>query len=226
MAATAVRTIAVDIDEVLARFTAALCAWHNEHHGTALTMEDIVSYHFADVAGFGSLEETHVKMVQFFESPHFHSMEPLPGAREVLQRHAVGHGGSFRFVVLTSRSDTLEEATVKFRETHYGPLGREDSLFAAVHYTNAYRTLAVRGPTRTKGEVCLELGAHALIDDNRAYAVEAAGSVSAVILHGVYAWNKCAEDSVELPANCIRTADWAAVDALLHQWSREASVVA
>jgi hypothetical protein len=207
----------VDIDEVLARFADALCAWHNDEEGTALTADDITDYHFCRVDGFGSEAETHAKMLRFFRSPHFHAMEPISGAAAVLRRHAP----AYTFIVLTSRSDTLEEATLAWLRKYFGGLGTADSLFHSVVFTNAY---GGRAKTRTKGQMCMELGAFALLDDNRAYVAEAAASVQHVVLHGRYAWNGHG-DLTGLPQNCRATADWAAIDALLEQWTLEADSV-
>ncbi len=53
------KTIAVDIDEVLGLFVPALCDFHNEKYGTALSPADFRSYRFCDVWGGTDQEVEH-----------------------------------------------------------------------------------------------------------------------------------------------------------------------
>lgn len=56
--------VAVDVDEVLAQFTAKLADFHNDTYGgTSLTVDSFVSYEFHKVWG-GSVQETDAKVQQ------------------------------------------------------------------------------------------------------------------------------------------------------------------
>lgn len=63
-------TIAVDLDEVLGAFVAALCTFHNEKYGTSLTVSDFFCYRFREVCLFFFLILT-----AFTEPPHLISKQ-------------------------------------------------------------------------------------------------------------------------------------------------------
>jgi hypothetical protein len=84
---------------------------------------------------------------------------------------------------VTSRQNTLQEITKQWIDAHF------PSVFEGVHFGNHYASDG--SPSRSKAEICKELGAVALIDDSRHHAVSAAkAGVPLVILFGDYGWNK------------------------------------
>eukprot|EP00976_Prorocentrum_cordatum_P003256 62914-Prorocentrum_minimum.AAC.3 len=77
--------VAVDCDEVLAKFVPALIRWHNAKYGTDITMEGFHSYRYCEVWG-GNDQEAVTKVYDFFETDYFkEQMELIEGAFEVLQ---------------------------------------------------------------------------------------------------------------------------------------------
>jgi uncharacterized HAD superfamily protein len=62
--------IAVDIDEVLARFAHTLASYHNEKYSTSLTEESFFSYQFHEVWG-GTVEEANSKVRLFHDMYYF-----------------------------------------------------------------------------------------------------------------------------------------------------------
>ena len=217
-AAALLPVVAVDVDEVLGAFLAAFCRFVNEHRAAAaaggaaapppLSPSDFASYHFSGALGMGDEEAS--RLVQlFFRSRHFlRELAPLAGAREVLERHA----SSFRFVVVTSRSLDIADATREWLDAHFAGCFAAPPLFGCAYGA---------GVRRPKSELCRELGAVMLIDDQTAYAREASGAVERVVLFGDYAWNELSTaDEAALPANVARLRGWPEVDALLASLAR------
>jgi hypothetical protein len=163
--------VAVDVDEVLAFFVPAVCAFHNERYGTRLTVADFHSYRFAEVWGGTDAEATR-KVHEFFHTPAFLELAPVPGAKQVLQSRL----DRFRFVVVTSRQLVIERETRAwlakhyhgiFEEVYFGnqwTLGRSNTR-AVEASVDAQRPLALSGRRRRKAEICQACGAMLLIDD-------------------------------------------------------------
>lgn len=208
-------TIAIDIDEVLGAFLESLCLHINvlgfegsvtSSGSTASatsskmwTPEDFSSYHFNDA---WNIDETsaHATMTRFFSSSHFAEIKPLFGAKEVLLKHKQ----HFRFVVVTSRNSNLGDQTREWLNKHF------DGCFEDVMFGSAYGP----GLRRTKSEMCKEINAIMLVDDNPHYAAEASPVLKTSVLFGDYAWNRN-PIGVSLPPNVLRINDWKTLDQAL-----------
>jgi len=211
-------TIAIDIDEVLGAFLESLCLHINEKgfEGCSVssstssasatssktspwTPEDFSSYHFNDAWG---IDETsaHATMARFFSSSHFAEIKPLVGAKEVLLKHKQ----HFRFIVVTSRNSNLGDQTREWLNKHF------DGCFEDVMFGSAYGP----GERRTKSEMCKEINAIMLVDDNPHYAAEASPVLKTSVLFGDYAWNRN-PIGVSLPSNILRLNDWKTLDRVL-----------
>lgn len=198
--------IAVDIDEVLGAFVYSLSKWHNRVYGTNYTENCFFTYSFSELPGFGDKATSIQKVNEFFKSEEFVNIPPLPGAREILESHK----GNFRFIVVTARNSAIEKETRAWLDRHY-PNCFEDYYFAG-SYDPTQR--------RTKGEICREIGAICLIDDNVHYAVEASTAVGTSILFGEYAWNTSKRPEYvhpNIPSNVVRIGTWNHVDLI---WRR------
>jgi hypothetical protein len=79
--------VAVDLDETIGGFLPALLNFHNFTFGTNFTVDQFLTYNFADT-WLCSEEESTSKVHQFFASPYFEAIAPLAGARAVLEAHA------------------------------------------------------------------------------------------------------------------------------------------
>ena len=209
-------TIAIDIDEVLGAFLESLCLHINVlgFEGCSVTSsgstasatssktwtpEDFSSYHFNDAWG---IDETvaHATMTRFFSSSHFAEIKPLVGAKEVLLKHKQ----HFRFIVVTSRNSNLGDQTREWLNKHF------DACFEDVMFGSAYGP----GLRRTKSEMCKEINAIMLVDDNPHYAAEASPVLKTSVLFGDYAWNRN-PIGVSLPPNVLRINDWKTLDQAL-----------
>ncbi|KAK4529878.1 hypothetical protein CCYA_CCYA02G0735 [Cyanidiococcus yangmingshanensis] len=163
--------IAVDVDEVLAFFVPALCDFHNERYGTKLTATDFQSYRFAEVWGGTDSEAIH-KVHEFFRTPAFQELVPVPGAKQVLQSRL----DRFRFVVVTSRQLVIERETRAWLDRNFG------GIFEQVYFGNQWtlnhshtgtsgtglqksQPFGGQGRRRRKADICRACGAMMLIDD-------------------------------------------------------------
>lgn len=140
-------------------------------------------------------------MHAFFASPYFAGLSPVKGALETLRAHA----DHCRFVVVTSRQHSIEDPTRAWLDAHF------PGVFSGVAFGNHW------GPhgssKRSKADMCRDVDAALLIDDNPAYAAEVAREAGiSALLFGEYAWN---ETPLPLPAGVVRAVSWAHVSALL-----------
>lgn len=172
--------VAVDIDEVLALFIPTLADFHNEHYGkgqTTLTAESFVSYEFHNVWG-GSKEECSDIMDHFFDSDHFKSrVNPVPKAFEVLSELKQ----TYDLHIVTARQHKVEDLTRAWIAQYF------PNTFTEIHFGNHYSR---SGKSRTKAEMCKEIGATLLIDDSLVYATQVSREGIHVLLFGDYAWNR------------------------------------
>ena len=174
-AASGKMRVAVDVDEVLARFLCSLNDFIEETHDEKYDLSDFHIYEFRHVWKCDQ-DESNERVHAFFRSPHFaHGIRPIDGARETLSQLQ----DNFEFDVVTSRQHAIKSETLAWLEEHFS------GLLSAVHFGNHY---ALEGPSRKKSEICLEIGASVLIDDNPRYALEVADAGIDVLL---FDWDSC-----------------------------------
>jgi hypothetical protein len=206
--------ICIDCDEVLCCFVAGINAWHNRVHHTSLTPAAYHSTHFAKVPGWGDDLVADAKVQAFFAgSPEWLGLAPVPGACEALQalRRA---WPQLQLQVVTARSSKQGGVTQAFLDAHF------PGVFSGVHYLSAYdNALHLDAPARSKGEVCAELGALALVDDSPSYCTQASPHLPLVLLFSRVPWNtgQAAWERPQLPCNVVRAPSWGLAGALLHR---------
>jgi uncharacterized HAD superfamily protein len=181
--------IAIDIDDVLADLSHPLVAFHNETYGTSLTRDDHRDYNLASVWG-GTTQESYEKMMEFFASPYFAAVRPVPGAVEgVRVLRDLGHD----LVVITSRPEGIMEKTSGWIETFF-PRAFRDILFAT-HYYNRDQN--------KKAGLCTSLGVDLMLEDCLEIALECASAGIRVLLYNA-PWNQAAR----LPGGIRRVFNW------------------
>ncbi|KAK9846065.1 hypothetical protein WJX84_005117 [Apatococcus fuscideae] len=199
--------VAVDVDEVLARFLPSLNRFVRERYGIVYAISDYSVYEFHKI--WRCDQDTARNIVhEFFNSRHFtHGIRPIPGAYHSLQR--LRH--SCDLVVVTSRQNAIQDATRAWLDQHFPQTFRD--VFFGNHF-------AKEGASRSKSEICREVGASVLVDDNPGYAVDCAAAGLQVLLYDwrlSYPWNRpCA--ALDHP-HIHRVADWDAVEMALQQLS-------
>ena len=122
--------------------------------------------------------------------------------------------------IVTSRQHAIEAQTRAWVDDNF------PQLFSAVHFGNHF---ALEGASRTKSEICHEIGAQVLIDDNPGYALECAEAGIIVLLYDwrdAYPWSNGAEQRSLLDAypNVRRVTSWAEVEAELLRLREEGRI--
>lgn len=191
------KTIAIDIDDVLGNQNENIRLFVNEHYGLNLKPEDYEiegEYwgYWEKVWGVDEAEGER-RVNAYLNSKHLNKQLLLPGALEVIRRLEK----KFELCIVTARHDSFIEATHEWLEAHL------PKVFKGVHF------VPVWGGSRssTKAQICVEIGASYLIDDNLEHCTLAADEGIQALLFGDYGWNR----RKSLPKGIIRVKDWPAV---------------
>lgn len=189
--------IAIDIDEVLADTMTALRLLVNKRFGLSLSDADYripgdfngyFTYvwecnkvgdfvRFEDIRREMAVDQSHVK--------------PMRGAKNALNKLSK----NYDIVLVTSRFEDWEGATKIWLKNTFG------NLHSEIYFVHHDR----RDQLPTKGEVCRQIGAQWLIDDNPAYCRSATELGVETILFGDYGWQT---GDLSLYTRCR---DWTAV---------------
>lgn len=195
--------IAIDCDDVLLAAADKLIAAYNREYGTALTPE--YYYGPATVQSWGTDDvAVAVERVERFQlSPEYSLTQPHHSAVEVVRRLARFHD----LHLVTGRPDHLQETTMSTLDKYF------PGCFSTIECTNLYNE-----KRRSKGEVCVSLGADILIDDHlpNCKSVLEHG-LREVILFGDFPWNR----TDELPKGVIRCKNWLAVEKEIERIAHE-----
>jgi len=175
------QTIAVDIDDVIADTTEALRLEANKISGVDLKKE-----HYQIEGAYGSYYEAiwatnnvdHLVSFDKLQTDMALSqthIDLIEGAKEALAQLS----RKYRIVLVTSREINWIQATDKWVKDNLNDL--IDRVVFVHHKDN---------DGRTKGDLCEELGAKWLIDDNPDHCESAIARGVNVLLFGDYGWNK------------------------------------
>ena len=190
------KIIAVDIDDTLADSTEALRRKVNELHGASISTEEYRSpgdylYYYERLWEKHGLELT---------------LEELEGEMEKNQGHVPLTAGAavaltelskrFKIILITARNPAWEKATKEWLHRHFA------DTVAEVYFSEGPRTSTGK---KTKGELCRELGASWLVDDNPTHCLSAVEEGAEAILFGEFGWHHKAPDHL------VRCKDWPAV---------------
>jgi len=184
MGETITKVIACDLDDTLSQTNSSVAAWHNERYGTSMTLDDFHYYHYWKNEGWGTPDETMSKLAEFYQSDSWRDMDPVPGAKEGLER-LISKGYSIS--VVTARGDNQREATEEYLAKWF------PGLIDKIHFTGEFvGDKHGNSDKTTKYEVCQSISAVALIDDNLNHVVSCSAGRPPVptVLFGEYEWNK------------------------------------
>lgn len=175
--------IAVDIDDVLSASAAGFARYSNKRWGASLTADDY-DEDWSKFWGVSMKEALH-RVEAVYGSDLFGSYAALDGALPVL--HELKK--RYHLVVVTSRRRSLQAETEVWLDRNF------PQIFSAVHYAGLYdedeSTQSVREALkRNKAELCGQIGANYLIDDQLKHCLAAAERGVQVLLFGNYRWNR------------------------------------
>lgn len=166
-------TIAIDIDDVLAVQIPEFIKFSNQYYGTNLK-EDEYNDDWPTVWGL-PLEEALVRARRFHEA-RLSNFEKIEDAQPVLTRLSKKH----KLVIVTARQAYNIDATHEwinkhfqnvFDETHFVPIWEPDNKIS-------------------KADICRQIGANYLIDDQPKHCNLAADVGIKALLFGDYKWAK------------------------------------
>lgn len=186
------KVIAIDVDDVLADSTEALRLEVNKRRGVELSSEHYKVpgeywgyyervWHDNDVRI--TMAELNPQMVhdQSHVLAYNQAFEVLTGLSE-----------RYELVVVTAREPSWETATHRWLNQEF------PGLFSQVLFAGGKTGLR----NKSKGQLCVDVGASFLIDDNVEQAKTALERNLEVILFGTYGWHQ------NIPANIVRCNNW------------------
>uniref|UniRef100_A0A0E0DY95 Uncharacterized protein n=1 Tax=Oryza meridionalis TaxID=40149 RepID=A0A0E0DY95_9ORYZ len=198
--------VAVDVDEVLGSFLAALNKFIADRYSLNHSVSEYHVYEFFKIWNC-SRERANFLVHEFFTTHYFQDgIHPIPGARDALQNLS-----SFcSLSVVTSRQDAIKNHTLDWIGKYY------PGLFEQIHFGNHF---ALQGQSKPKSEICRSFGAQVLIDDNPRYALDCAEDGMRVLLfdyHNSYPWCKTGVD--ESHPLVTKVHNWQEVEEKLLSW--------
>jgi len=179
--------IAVDVDDVLSASVPGFTAYSNKRWDLNLTVDQ----YDEDWAKFWGIpyEEALARAAELHESDMFgsfaHFEEALPVLKKLKEKYDL--------IVLTSRRLSIKPATTEWIDRHFS------GIFSAVHFAGFYDDTKNLHESlkKTKGDLCRQLGADYLVDDQPKHCLAASTCGVQSLLFGNYGWNKIAADEAE-----------------------------
>lgn len=182
------KSIAVDLDDVLAAHVEAFIEFSNANYGTHLTIEDYDD-HWNDLWGVdrAEIDKRAAKFLIPGTVAEFVVKEEATAALRKLKQE-------YDLYIVTARGQHLIGTTTEWVEKHF------KGLFKATHF------VPIWDPHNqlTKGDICKQIGANYLIDDIAGHCNTAAASGVKAILFGDYAWNR----QEAIVSGVIRCKNW------------------
>jgi len=190
-------TIAIDIDDVIADSTDALRVLVNERTGATLTCQQYIDVggeywgYYERVWQSHGLTEVSYRDIETELIADQSRVPLLAGAEFAIHRLAE----RFHIIFITARPKAWEQQTRRWFALHFG--GEDIELYFCESYIDS--------KAKTKGQLCKDLGAQWLIDDNVSHCRSAIDQGIRAVRFGQYGWQ------TDIPAELIRCNDWPAV---------------
>lgn len=165
--------IAVDLDDVLADSLVSFIEFHNKSYQTELKPESFTSYSIKDIFKISEEEEAK-RLEEFDNSIHSVDIKPMIDSVDVIKNLSKKH----KIIVITSRPKTIKNETEKWIKKYFSSI--KEIYFTKEHYL---------GKTKTKTEICKEINAEIIIEDNLGWAENCAENGIRVLLFN-YPWNQ------------------------------------
>jgi 5'(3')-deoxyribonucleotidase len=189
------KTIAIDVDDVLAAGAEGFVQFSNGHWGTQLTVDDY-NERWGIMWGVDKdEEEKRAKII--YASSIVKDFQPKEEAVKTLKHLAQ----SYKLVVLTSRAQPSQSDTLLWLEQNFA------GIFSDIHFSGFYDGLPEHAHKQTKADLCKAIGADFLIDDQIKHCFAAANAGIDSLLFGNYAWNR----EALLPSRVWRVNNWPSV---------------
>lgn len=195
--------VAIDIDDVVANIIDSVRLWANEKTGLELgstdyhTKDDYWQYYNSIWERHGVSEQVNFQMVLDDLAHDQSHIVPVEGARETIQALKE----RYDLVFITSRPSYQQDASRRWLD---------ERIDTTIPMYTSHNPMA-NAEARSKGEICAELGASFLIDDNIGNCQNADEYGVEPLLFGMYGWNE------DAPRHLRRFMTWGDVgEYLLH----------
>lgn len=185
------QVIAIDCDDVLIDATEYIVHTYNQRFGTNVSLE---TAHASDNNDWlAPREEVFQRFNTIQSEESFGMIAPRADALEVVPRLAK----QFRLHLVTARPDSITAVTQRMLDQFF------PDCFVGISHV---------GPDNSKGEVCANIGAFALVDDNiRHLATASEHGVEQLVWFGGHPWQiEQVEAAQTLPI--IKCGDWYAIE--------------
>lgn len=195
------KTIAIDIDDVVANTIDAVRLWANMETGVEIndeayhTDDDYWNYYNAIWQRHGVDDKLNFEVFLEKMAVSQTHIAVQEGAREVIDALKK----KYDIVFISARPAAQKDETRRWLDEH---ISKDIPLYIAAHPT-------IQQTLQSKGEICRELGVSLLIDDNIDHCKSALEYDTDTILFGNYGWNERA------PADMKRCYTWREVGELL-----------
>ena len=185
--------LALDIDDVVVKHVEAFIKWSNTNYDTNLTADDY-SEAWHEIWGVDAEEEEARKKL-FFTDEIVGAFEIVEGAAEGITALSAVK----KIIGVTSRRESLKPVTERVLDEVVP--GVVDDVVFATQFRDGQKV------TRPKADICLEIGATNLIDDQLKHCL----AVSKVGVSAVLFGNNASGLVDELPENITRANIWSEV---------------
>ena len=191
--------IAIDIDDVLCEFVPAFSIFARDKWDENVTLDNFTEEWYK-IFKANDAETIKARITQMFNDLDFYKdMDIIRGAKTVLRKLKQ----NFTLVPMTSRAISVQEITLDWLNRNFG------NIFAEIVFNGAYEPGNDFYQTvhKTKGNICREIGATYLIDDQPKHANSFAMVGGKSVLFGDYGWNR----NAEIVEGVTRVVDWGGV---------------
>lgn len=199
------RTIAVDIDDVLSPFTESFCNYHNATYGSNLSIDDFKvpgdywGYYEGVLANVlknpDGVDEYKRRFWEYLETDRHMRGQPISQEGKDCLYKLKEH---YNLEIVTARDGAIKQGTIEWIKEEL------PDLFSAVHFNASWKQ---EGEKITKAKLCQEIGADYIIDDSVEHCNAAAECGITAILFGEYGWNAYQK----VHEKVIRVSGWAEV---------------
>lgn len=182
------KRIGIDLDQVLADFSAAFDEFHDTHYGTDFRTNPPSDFYLSKILDISEEEELD-RVRKFYDTHFFLEMKPFPDAVSAIEELSQ----RYQLFVITSRPEFVEKETKAWIAKYF------PDCFTDIILTNHYF-----GGTKKKSAVCLENKIDYMVEDMAHYANDCAeAGVPTFLITRLWNINE------KLASNVTRVDNWA-----------------